>query len=244
MALLVQGCASVRGVPAARPQPAEGEAAGSAAVVALPAGLGLQAEDFGTQRLFRLSYGGPEGQVSLRLTLRLLAADRYRLDAADPVGRLVWVMVAEGQGGVWVDHRAGLYCRFTGTEAPEFLTRTPFSLVSLPALLLGRLPVEPVPPLRNREQGFEFEGSAGRRWVVGLGPDGRLASWSLSEGAEPRAWWSQRGSEALLSERRGAQLRWRQTLVEPFAGPLPEAVIPAGYPEGCDRLTTTLSTPL
>src|SRR5581483_4308361 len=70
----------------------------------------LPANAFPTQRIYQGSYEGPEGSGSFRATLRLAAADRFRLDAADRLGRLFWSAGAEGGRGWWVDHHAETWC--------------------------------------------------------------------------------------------------------------------------------------
>lgn len=97
----------------------------------------------GTQRLFRVSYDGPDGGGSFRLTLRLTAADRYQVRAVDPVGRALWSLDVAGSSGLWLDHRAEAACRLEGSLDLAAGRLTPFPLAALPALLLGRLPAPP-----------------------------------------------------------------------------------------------------
>ncbi len=209
---------------------------------------GLAGDDLGTQRLFRLRYDGPEGEGSFRLTLRLVAADRYRASAVDAVGRLVWSLSVEGEEGLWLDHRQERFCRFRGRFAPEALALSPFGLPSLPALLLGRIPVAPADPLGPAEMGkqerLDYLDTEGRRWTAQLLPSGDLASWTLWQEGEPVAWWSRQGEEALLSERRrAAQLRWREVLREAISGELPPLAVPGTFREGCEAASDPVQVP-
>ncbi|HEX4952347.1 MAG TPA: hypothetical protein VF017_02980 [Thermoanaerobaculia bacterium] len=219
-----------------------------AAEAQAPPPWALAAEDLATQRLFRLHYDGPEGEGSFRLTLRLLAADRYRATAVDAVGRLVWSLSVEGEEGLWLDHRQERFCRFRGRLAPEVLALSPFGLPSLPALLLGRMPVAPAgtiePPEEGKEDRLDYLDTEGRRWTALLSPEGGVASWTLWQEGEPVVWWSRQGEEALLSERRrAAQLRWREVLREAIAPELAPLTPPATFREGCETASDPAQVP-
>jgi hypothetical protein len=133
-ALATAGCAAGRAAPATAADP-------DAAPWQVPAGA------LGSQRLYRVSYDGPDGGGGFRLSLRLAAPERYQVRAVDPVGRALWSLDVAGAGGLWLDHRAAAACRLTGSLDLAAGQLTPFPLASLPALLLGRLPAAPAGPL-------------------------------------------------------------------------------------------------
>ncbi len=107
----------------------------------------------GTQRLFRASFEGPQGGGGFRLTLRLAAADRYRVEAVDPVGRALWTLDVAGAAGLWVDHRNRVVCRPTGSFELAAAQLPTLPLAALPRLLLGRLPVPPAGPVEELSAG-------------------------------------------------------------------------------------------
>jgi hypothetical protein len=218
----------------------------------------------GTQRLYRMSYDGPQQGGSFRLSLRLASRQRYEVRAVDPAGRSLWTLAVSGEEGLWLDHRARAACRLAGNLDLAAAELTPFPLPAVPALLLGRLPAEPAGPVEEAagagEEDDEGEGDVGEA-AVGVGGDGvvRIAyrdarerrwtatleggeprSWSMSEvgAGSPSLWWLRRGGEAVLSDRiRGAQLRWRQTLAEPLGEGLAAPRVPADFSEvPCDAL--------
>lgn len=144
--LFVPGCAGRRGV------------APVTAADAAAASWEVPASAFGTQRLVRIGYDGPDGGGSFRLTLRLAAADRYQVRAVDPVGRALWSLDVTGSTGLWLDHRARAACRIEGSLEITAGRLTPFPLAALPALLLGRLPAEPAGAIEETAGGAEEEG--------------------------------------------------------------------------------------
>jgi hypothetical protein len=229
-ALLAPACAGRRAVPATAGDP-------GAAPWEVPAGA------LGTQRLYRVTYDGPDGGGSFRLTLRLATAQHYQVRAVDPVGRALWSLGVAGASGLWLDHRAGAACRLSGSLDLAAGQLTPFPLASLPALLLGRLPAAPAGPLEEAGAGetepaaageadvettvaggrrLAFHDAEGRRWSATL-DGGEPSSWAMTEPGEasPSVWWRRHAGEHLLSDRvRGVQLRWRESVVEPLPGPL------------------------
>ena len=198
----------------------------------------IPSEAFGTQRLFRVSYSGPEGEGSFKVTLRLASLMRYQLQAADPVGRALWgVDVSSGQG-VWLDHRNKLTCSFQGAFDVSGIPLGPFPLLSLPSLLLGRVPAEPAegtePERHGREVGFED--GAGRHWVAEMGEGGAVDGWNLRDGDQPSVWFMRRDGWAYLSDRtRKVQVRWREVLRENLQREPEPLVRPSGYREGSCR---------
>lgn len=229
--LLAAGCAS-----APAPAPAGAETPGRAD---LGAPWSLPAVELATQRLFRVSYDGPDEGGSFRLTLSLLTPDRYQVRAADPLGRALWTLDVAGGEGLWLDHRNRLVCRLEGRFDLAAARLTPFPLPALPALLLGRLPAPPDGAVERLPAGgpggadrIDYRDAAGRRWTARL-EAGRPVSWALWEDGEAAVWWQRRDGEAFLSDRaRGSQLRWRETLREPLpaaAGGLAAPPVPDGY---------------
>lgn len=193
----------------------------------------VPASAFGTQRLIRVGYDGPDGGGSFRLTLRLAAADRYQVRAVDPVGRALWSLDVAGSTGLWLDHRAGAACRIEGKLELTAGRLTPFPLASLPALLLGRLPAAPAAEIGEEAAAGEvaFTDADGRRWSATLEGNVPL-SWAMSEpGASmPSVSWRRHAGDQLLSDRaRDVQLRWRETVVEPSAGALAALAVPPDF---------------
>jgi hypothetical protein len=216
----------------------------------------VPAAAYGTQTLYRVSVSGAEGQGSLKLTLRLAAPRRYQAQAADPLGRAVWSLDVEGGKGLWLDHRARLFCRLESAFDLAFLPLGPLSLDALPPLLLGRLPVAPadpaavaIQPLPGAPAGggggagagdgvaaqLAYSDAAGRRWTAVL-RDGRPLSWGLwrdSAAGPVLSWLDSGGGWAVLSDRRkGVQVRWRQTVCEELRSPLAPLAPPADYRPG------------
>ncbi len=192
----------------------------------------IPASAVGSQRLYRVAYSGTEGEGGFRLTLVLVAPDRYQVRAVDPVGRALWTLDAEGERGLFLDHRSRAYCVFAGRFDISGVPLAPFPLMSLPALLLGRLPAEPAAPPRQSGNEIVFEDAAGRRWQATVA-GGSVERWTAWEGEEPAYWWARRDSWSILSDRRQAvQVRWREVLSEPLVTPPPPLVPPEGYRAG------------
>lgn len=189
----------------------------------------MPAAELASQRLYRVRYQGPEGDGSLRLTLRLAAPDRFELSAADPLGRARWSLRLDGDRARVVDHERREYCR-TGSSlrVPE-VALAELPVESLPRVLLGRLPVPP-PAARASAAEIDFRDQRGRRWTARL-DEGAPASWTLWEAGEPLLWWQPQPRGGVLSHRRGAQFRWRETVAEPLAAG-PSALGPGAPPEG------------
>lgn len=211
--------------PGLRSPRAAGDAAGSSAVWELPATA------FGTQRLYRASYGGPEGDGSFRATLRLAAADRFELAVADRLGRPVYTLRVDGADGWWVDHRREAICRDLALLALPGLDNGPVEARALPPLLLGIVPAVGAAQVAERADGLELRDGSGRRWDVTL--EGRTAaSWTLWDAEGPLWWWRRDGRGGMLSGREGRQLRWQEAVVEPLAS-LASGTPPQGLREDC-----------
>jgi hypothetical protein len=221
LALLLAACATGRGLA---PHAANGTPPWQ-----------IPSEGFGTQRLYRVAYSGPEGEGSFRVTLRLVSPLRYQIQAADPVGRALWGLDVSSGQGVWLDHRNKVTCVFQGSFDVSGIPLGPFPLLSLPALLMGRVPAEPVAGTEPRRQGpqVEFQDGSGRRWAAELGGGGTVESWTLWEGEKPAVWFMRRESWAYLSDRsRSVQVRWREVLREDLSREPEPLVQPPGYREG------------
>jgi hypothetical protein len=194
----------------------------------------IPADAFGSQRLFRATYSGPEGEGSFRVTLRLAAADRYQIQAVDPVGRALWSLDVMSDRGLSINHRGRTFCAFEGSFDLSGVALGPFPLVSLPSMLLGRVPAEPAEPPRQEGGGISFHDSAGRRWsAVVKGDLGLVESWTLWEENIPSVWWIQRESWAILSSRDRRQVRWREVLREGLTTPPAPLEAPAAFREEC-----------
>ncbi len=215
-ALALAGCAGARGRPSAS-----------------PAAVPSPASESG-QSLFRVRYQGPRGEGSLRLVLRLAAADRFQLSASDPFGRALWSFRLGGDRVLVVDHRAETFCSTSQSlRIPEVILATLPPAV-LPRVLLGKLPVEP-PGGASDSRDLDFTDRDGNRWTATL-EEGAAASWTLWENAEPKLWWIRQPKGGILSHRDGAQFRWRLTVTEPLADPELDLDIPDGYlPGACDE---------
>ncbi|MFL6290810.1 MAG: hypothetical protein ACJ759_07940 [Thermoanaerobaculia bacterium] len=194
----------------------------------------IPAEAYGSQRLYRVNYSGPEGEGSFRVTLRLASPARYQIQAVDPVGRSLWGLDVSAERGLWLDHRNKATCAFEGSFDVSGIALGPFPLLSLPSLLMGRVPAEPgeeAEPQRNGRQ-VEFRDEVGRRWAVEVGGDGAVEGWRLWDQEEPTVWFMLRDNWAYLSDRtRGVQVRWREVLHEALEREPEPLKAPAGYRE-------------
>jgi hypothetical protein len=261
VALSAAGCSTSRGPAAAATgassAPVSGVSPQAAAPPAVaPAPWQVPAAAYGTQTLYRVTVHGAEGDGSLKLTLRLFSPQRYQAQAADPFGRALWSLDVAGGDGLWLDHRNRVYCRLSGELNLTFLPLGPLSLAALPPLLLGRLPLAPADAASverraaaaggsraatrdaGRADAISYRDAAGRRWTAVL-RDGQPLSWALwpeGTGGPLLSWLSSGGWSVLSDARKGAQVRWRQTVSErmrpsPGAAPPPAASGPAAAAE-------------
>lgn len=185
-----------------------------------------------------MSYSGPEGEGSFRVTLRLASPLRYQIQAVDPVGRALWGVDVDSGQGVWLDHRNKVTCSFQDSFDVSGIPLGPFPLLSLPSLLTGRVPAEPAAGTMPEPHGrvIDFKDGAGRAWSAETDGAGTVAGWTLMEGKEPSVWYLRRDNWAWLSDRsRGVQVRWRQVLQENLAREPEPLVRPPGYREGTCR---------
>ncbi len=205
MSLLAAGCA---GAPAPRPLPA-----GTLAPWEIPQAA------YGSQRLFRVSYSGPEGEGSFRVTLRLVSPARYQIQAVDPLGRSLWSLDVLNDSGLSLNHR-----NRTVLHVRRALRDLRGAARALPAAVAPRrsssrrVPAQPAAAsatAQPRGRMFDFYDEAKRHWYGNLGEDGQVLSWTLAEGSTPKVWWMRREDWAILSDReRGVQVRWREVLRE------------------------------
>ncbi len=220
---LLAGCAGTR-TPSPRPLPAT-----ALTPWQIPQGA------YGSQRLYRVAYSGPEGEGSFRVSLRLATSARYQLQAVDPVGRSLWSLDVSNDSGLWLNHRNKTYCLFEGRFDVAGVPLGPFPLLSLPSLLLGRVPAEPAagtPGAEPRGREFDFRDPTNRRWYGTLGEEGIVLNWTLAEDSSPKVWWIRREDWAILSDRdRGVQVRWREMVRENLDQEPPRLEAPAGYRE-------------
>ncbi len=192
----------------------------------------LPPDAYPSQRLYRVKYHGPEGDAGFKLTLYLETEVRYRMLASD-LGRKLWSLTVDAQGeAVWLDYRRKEYCRASAASELRFLPLAELPLVSLPRLLLGRLPAEPAADLARGERRVSFLDDRGFRWNGELEGD-KLQWWSLVEDGEAVVWWRREEGGGVFSDQRGNQeVRWREVVHESLKSPLGEVEIPRKFSRG------------
>ena len=192
----------------------------------------LPPDAYPSQRLYRVSYNGPEGDVGFKLTLYLEAEEKYRMSASD-LGRKLWSLSVDGQGeAVWLDHRRKQYCRASAASELRFLPLADLPLASLPKLLLGRLPAVPAADLAQGERAVSFLDARGFRWNGQL-EDGQLAWWTLLDSGEAIVWWRREERGGVFTDRPGKrEVRWREVVAEQLEEPLGELEVPARFEPG------------
>lgn len=193
--------------------------------------------DYPTQRLYRVRYQGPEGQGSLKLTLRLERPERFQLSAADPLGRALWSLEQRSEAVRFIDHRRRVGCDLPAEIRLPQIVLANLPVRSLPLVLLGHLPSVPATPLEDPGSGrqrLEYTDAAGRRWSAVM-VAGEAESWTLWKDDRPLLWWSRQPAGGILSAREGAQFRWRESVSESLSGALMPLEIPVEYEVGeCD----------
>jgi hypothetical protein len=188
-----------------------------------------------TQRLFRVRYDGPEGDGSLRMTLRLEAADRFQITAADTLGRPVWSLQADGGGLLSLNHREQTFCRAAADLRLPETALAPLPVGSLPSVLLGYLPMPPDGSENRLPDRVDYRDGGGRRWTA-RSNDGNLAAWTLWDADVPILWWSRQPRGGVLSHREGVQFRWREVVREPLTESVGQLLIPSDFrQETCDE---------
>lgn len=193
----------------------------------------IASDSYPSQRLYRVKYQGPEGELGFKLVLYLESTTRYRLLATD-LGRKLWSLTVDSEGeAVWLDYRQKEYCRADAAGELRFVPLANLPLIALPKLLLGRLPTEPATELARDATRVSFVDASGQLWNAGLALDD-VEWWSLLEGGQPIVWWKREANDgAVFIDRRGSQeVRWRETVSEHLASPLEAVTIPARFTRG------------
>ena len=193
------------------------------------------------QYLLRLDAQGPDGRADAKLTVRLESSERFRIAAADSLGRRLWSLDVEGPSGVWTREGPVGACRLPGNgvlRMPEL--RLDLPVAGLPALLLGRLPVAPRDPAIDLRSGERWTGADGREWSATLAGHA-LVRWTVwKDGSSPLAWWRAAGNGGELSLREPAmRLRWRIVAAAPLAAPL-GPLVAAGDPSSLAECSDAL----
>ena len=177
----------------------------------------LPTDAYPTQRLFRVQYESPQRDASFKLTLYLLGQSEYRMLAADTLGRKLWSLDVDPAGqAVWIDHRQKSFCRLGAAEHLSFTPLARLPLISLPRLLLGRLPADPEAALDRQQGWLTYLDARGQRWSGRLDDDQQVEWWSLEDRGEKVAWWLREEAAAgVFTHRRSRQqLRWREVVRE------------------------------
>jgi hypothetical protein len=157
----------------------------------------------------------------------------------DPVGRSLWSLDVSHSRGLFLNHRNRTSCLFEGSFDLSGVALGPFPLLTLPSLLVGRVPSTPSEPPQQQGGQISFHDAAGRVWTAVAGGDGVIQSWTLAEGGAPSIWWVRSDDWAILSDReRNVQLRWREVLREPLSGEPAALESPSGYRSGPCRNPT------
>jgi len=192
--------------------------------------------ELGSQRLLRARLVSEEGRGRFRLLLRLEDPERYQIRATHPLfNQRLWTLDVDGAQAVLVDYQQHTVCRYEGAAEIGAIPLGPFPFASLPALLLGYLPLPPAAePERPSPGGLRFEDAEGRVWTAVL--ENQVVERFEVDGEEKVTWRrDEEGWYVLASEARGLDLRWKETLREPLSGTLQPLEAPAEYADGpCD----------
>jgi hypothetical protein len=196
----------------------------------------VPAAELDSQRLLRVRLSSDEGRGRFRLLLRLHDPKRYQIRATHPLfNTRLWTLDVEGEEAVLVDFQQHVVCRYQGVAEIGAIPLGPFPFASLPALLIGYLPLAPVgEPERSGRDRLSFSDAEGRHWNADL-DRGTVERFEVA-GEETVTW--ERGADdwyVLASAAENLDLRWKETLREPLGEPLAAVEVPAGYAEGpCD----------
>ena len=224
IAHLVSGCASPGGGVVAR--------TASATPWIVPP------QEHGTQRLFQARLESTQGSGRFRLLLRLRDPQRYQIRATHPLfNRRLWSLDVEGDHAVLVDHHQHTVCRYQDEAEIGAIPMGPFPFESLPALLLGYLPLAPAKDLERPTSGLiAFDDELGRRWTAVL-DGGIVRRWEVAGDEIGNVSWERREDwDVLQAPQEELDVRFRETLREELAGGIDELQIPADYDaeRGCD----------
>jgi hypothetical protein len=221
LAIVAGACASSGAAPSRR--------AASATPWVVPA------TEHDSQRLFRARLESAEGRGRFRLLLRMLDPARYQIRATHPLfNRRLWSLDVDGDDAMLVDYLQRTVCRYQGEAEIGAIPLGPFPFESLPALLLGYLPLPPVDvPDRAADGTLSFLDALRRRWTATL-RGGAVQRWELA-GDDTVTWEKSEDWYVLKAVGEGLDLRWRETLREGLSEPLSPIEAPAGYGDGpCD----------
>ena len=197
-------------------------------------------EAYPTQRLYRVSYEGPEGKANFKLTLYLEGEEDFRMRGADGLGRKVWELDVDPRSdrALWLDHRNEEYCQSASASRLAIVPLAHLPLIALPKLLLGQIPSKPASGLERSAEGITFLDARGERWNGGLA-EGELLWWSKLAGSapgqdgEPVSWWRREDGFGIFVDLRGGQqLRFREVVREPLARSPEPLEIPPAYRAG------------
>jgi hypothetical protein len=226
LVLVAAGCASSRGGSASTPV----ERAATTTPWIVPSA------ELDSQRLLRARLVSEEGRGRFRLLVRLQNPERYQIRATHPLfNQRLWTLDVSGEQAVLVDYQQHMVCRYEGAAEIAAIPLGPFPFASLPALLLGYLPLPPAgAPERPSPRALAFEDAEGRRWTAELDHD--VVDSFAVEGEERVTWRrDEEGWYVLAADARGLDLRWRETLREPLTDTLQSIEAPADYAAGpCD----------
>jgi hypothetical protein len=195
----------------------------------------VPAAEHSSQRLYRARLESEEGRGRFRLLLRMRDPERYQIRATHPLfNRRLWSLDVEGDAAVLIDHQQHTVCRYQDEAEIGAIPLGPFPFESLPALLLGYLPLAPADDPETVADGeLSFVDALGRRWVATLA-GGAIARWEL-RGDDTVTWEKQSEWYVLHAVEEGLDLRWKETLREPITEPLRAMEVPADYAGGpCD----------
>lgn len=195
--------------------------------------------EWGTQRILKMQYDGPEGDGTLNLALRFESPDRFHVEASDRLGRRWWDLnVQDGRALVlWVRERT--FCRYRGDLEIPALSLGPVPAGAVAALLLLRLPAPPVDQavaettaaLGPRVVELDFKDRWDRRWTA-MTTASAPRSWTLHRGTRERASWQvdADGMSRLVEPEAELELRWRQNRpAKPLRGVLRAPEVPDGF---------------
>jgi hypothetical protein len=193
-------------------------------------------EEEGSQRIYRVRVESAEGRGRFRLLLRLDDLSRYQIRATHPLfNRRLWSLDVDDVDAVLVDHAQHAVCRYRDQAEIDAIPLGPFPFASLPALLLGYLPLPPArEPVLPGPGGVSYVDSMGRRWSAVL-DGGTVRSWQVSGDDIGTVSWELRDDWSVLGAAdEELDLRWRETLRERASGPLLPLDVPADYTVGVD----------
>jgi len=192
--------------------------------------------ELASQRLIRVRLESEEGSGRFRLLLRLRDPRRYQIRATHPLfNTRLWTLDVDGGDALLVDYQQHAVCRYQGAAEIGAIPLGPFPFDSLPALLLGYLPLPPAstPELATAEA-LSFVDALGRRWNATLA-GGVVERFEVA--SEEKVTWRRDESGWYVLEASGDRLdlRWKETLREPLTEPFAAIDVPTGWTEGsCD----------